>query len=72
MTISCRVMSVSYDLSRRLLQAIKRSGLTRAELSRRADLPYSVVHTFVAGKRTLTLESASSLCRVLKLELVAK
>ena len=65
-------MSTRYDLSLRLRQAIKRSGLTRAELARRAKLPYSVVHTFVAGKRTLKLESASCLCRVLKLELVAR
>ena len=52
--------------------AFEKSGLSRFEWARRADVDYSAVHGFVGGSRDMTLRSASRLCKVLGLELRSK
>ena len=47
--------------------AIGRSGLTRAELSRRANVPYSVVHKYCENSGAIQLDTASRLVRGLGL-----
>lgn len=55
-----------------LRTAVRESGLTRAELARRADLPYAAVFEFYAGQRDLNFSSAAKLCAVVGLELRKK
>ena len=65
-------MSKSDDNTLRaaILAAFEKSGLSRFEWARRADVDYSAVHGFAAGTRDMTLRSASRLCGVLGLRLV--
>jgi len=60
------------ELRAAILTAFEASGLSRFEWARRADVDYSAVHGFAAGKRDMTLRSASRLCDVLGLELQPK
>ncbi len=60
------------SIEQELREAAKASGLTRAELARRAAIPYSAIHGFMAGTRSLTLTTASRLCDVLGLGLRPK
>ena len=57
-------------LARMVRQAIKRSGMTRFELSRRSGVPYAAVHGFVSGERDATLTTASRLLEALGLHVV--
>lgn len=56
-------------LGDQLRQAITDSGLTRFEVAKRASISYSQIHSFCAGTRTLTVDSASRVCDVLGLKL---
>jgi plasmid maintenance system antidote protein VapI len=60
---------VTSGLGDALYGAIRRSGLTRAELSRRSGVAYSVVHRFCERERDLTLRVASRLAEAVGLEL---
>jgi ribosome-binding protein aMBF1 (putative translation factor) len=60
---------VQYDLNEQLRRAIDKSGLTRYEIAKRAELSYSLIHTFCAGSRTITLDSASHICEILGMSL---
>ena len=60
------------DIEKTLLDAARKSGLTMAELARRAKLPYSAVHGFVKSGRLITLRSAAAIAKALKLELKQK
>jgi len=60
------------DIEHVLLEAARKSGLTMAELARRAELPYSAVHGFVKSGRLITLRTAAAIARVLGLELKRK
>ena len=55
-----------------LLEAVRRSNLSLAELARRAKLPYASVHGFVKSDRQITIRSAAALAKVVKLELKRK
>ena len=51
-------------------QAIEASGLSLAELERRAGLSPAQLSRFVRGERTITLESVEKLAEVLRLRMV--
>ena len=57
------------DLGKQLRELIERSGLTRAQIAKRADVSYSVVHSFAAGKTDIQLRTASKLIDVIGAEL---
>ncbi len=59
-------------LDKQLLAAFRESGMTRYELSKRSGAPYAAIHGWVAGTRSLTLATASKVCKVLGLELGPK
>ena len=58
------------NLSEQLRAAFAESGLSRFELAKRAGVPYSGLHRFIAGERDIVLDTASRLCDVLGLELL--
>ena len=57
------------DLGAQLRQAIRRSGLTRNQIAKRADLSYAIVHGFVAGTNDLRLATASKIAAIVGVEL---
>ncbi len=57
------------DLGKQLREAFAESGLSRFELARRAGISYAIVHRFMGGDRTITLDTASKLANVLGVEL---
>ena len=57
------------SIEQTLLDAARQSGLSIAELARRADLPYAVAHGFITSGRLITLRSAAGIARALDLEL---
>ena len=61
----------STDLGGQLRAAFAESGLSRFELARRAGVSYAIVHRFMGGDRTITLDTATKLADVLGLELHA-
>jgi predicted transcriptional regulator len=56
-------------LGETIRDAIERSGLSLAEVARRAELPYSGLYRFAIYGGDLTLDSATRICAVLGLEL---
>lgn len=60
------------DIEQTLLDAARKSGLSMAELARRAELPYASVHGFVTSNRAITLRTATKLATALGLELRRK
>ena len=56
------------DLGKQLREAFKASGMTRFALAKQSGVPYSGVHRFIAGKRDISLTTASKLCEVLGVE----
>ncbi len=60
------------DLAKQLRQAIKKSGLTRNQIAKQADVSYAIVHGFVAGTKDLRLETASKIAAVVGVELRAR
>lgn len=60
------------DLAREIRRALKASGMSRFELSKRSGVSYSVIHRFIGEERDLTLRTASRLAGVLGLELRAR
>ena len=60
----------SASLSDQLRERITTAGLSACELARDAGVDRSVLSRFLAGKRTITLETADRLAKVLKLRLV--
>lgn len=57
------------DLGAQLRKAIQRSGLTRNQIAKRADLSYAIVHGFVAGTNDLRLATASKIAAIVGVEL---
>ena len=57
------------SLSQQLRELIADAGLSVYELARDAGVDRSVLSRFLAGKRTITLETADRLAKVLKLRL---
>jgi plasmid maintenance system antidote protein VapI len=57
------------SLSEQLRERIAAAGPSVYELARDAGVDRSVLSRFLAGKRTITLETADRLARVLKLRL---
>ncbi len=57
------------NLAAQLRAAFEKSGISMFELAKRSDVAYSGVHRFITGDRDVTLETASRLCEVLRLEL---
>jgi plasmid maintenance system antidote protein VapI len=58
------------SLSDQLRELIAAAGTSTYELARDASVDRSVLSRFLAGKRTITLETADRLAKVLKLRLV--
>jgi ribosome-binding protein aMBF1 (putative translation factor) len=61
---------MDHDLEEDLRQAIRDSGLSITELSKRADITVIHLSRFTRGLRTLRLPTASKLARVLNLRLL--
>jgi transcriptional regulator with XRE-family HTH domain len=59
------------SLSEQLRELIAAAGLSVYELARDAGVDRSVLSRFLAGKRTITLETVDRLAVVLKLRLIA-
>ena len=59
------------SLSDQLRELIAGAGPSVYELARDAGVDRSVLSRFLAGKRTITLETADRLAAVLKLRLIA-
>lgn len=57
------------NIEEQLLDAAQASGLSMLQLSKRASIPYSGIHAFMNGNRSLTLRTAARLARLLNLEL---
>jgi len=55
-----------------LRKAIVKSGYTQNQLSELSGVNRAQINRFVKGERTLTLESAEKIAKVLKLELKPK
>jgi len=53
-------------------RAIDEHEYSLLALAKATGLPYSVVHGFANGNRTVTLKTAERLCDVLELELAPK
>lgn len=64
-----RVDSTVMTFQEQIGRALKTSGMTRFELSRRSGVAYSVIHRFLAGQNDVNLRTAERLCRVLGLGL---
>jgi len=62
-------MGRQVDLGEQLRKAIRRSGLTRNQIAKRADLSYSIVHGFVAGTNDLRLATASKIATIVDVDL---
>ncbi len=60
---------IMVDLGEQLKKAIRRSGLTRKQISDQASVGYAAIHGFMAGTRDLTLTSASKIADVVGVEL---
>jgi plasmid maintenance system antidote protein VapI len=58
-------------LSEEIRAAILKADLSAYELARAAGVDRSVVSRFLAGRRTITLETADRIAEVLKLRLIA-
>ena len=52
-----------------LRKAIEDSGMSQNQLSELSGVHRAQINRFVSGERTLTLESAEKIAKVLKLEL---
>ena len=61
-------MRRTIDLGEQLRKAMRRSGLTRNQIARQADLSYAVVHGFFAGTKDLRLSTASKIAGVVGIE----
>ena len=59
------------SLSEQLRERIAAAGSSVYELARDAGVDRSILSRFLAGKRTITLETADRLAAVLKLRLIA-
>ncbi len=57
------------DLKEQLKRACLQSGLTANALARQAGLGYPIVYEFMKAQRSITINSAAKLARVLGLEL---
>jgi plasmid maintenance system antidote protein VapI len=57
------------SLSEDIRAAVSKCGLTPYELAKEAEVDRSVLSRFLAGKRTITLETADRLADVLKLRI---
>jgi plasmid maintenance system antidote protein VapI len=59
-------------LSEEIRAAILKADLTAYELAQAAGVDRSVLSRFLAGKRTITLETADRLAEVLRLKLTGR
>lgn len=56
-------------ISDQIRRAITASGLHQVELAAKSGVDQGRISRFMAGKRSITLNAADALCRVLRLEL---
>lgn len=61
---------VSPTIAETILKKIETSGMSQYRLSKESGVATAVLSRFVTGQRTLTIETADKLCRVLGLKLV--
>ena len=61
-----------YDLAGVLESAVRKDGRSPYAISQAAEIRPEVLTRFLNGERDLKLSTASKLCKVLDLELVAK
>jgi DNA-binding phage protein len=57
------------DIEKALLQAVRRDERSQYRLAKDAGLAVAVLQRFVSGERSITLGTASKLCKALGLEL---
>jgi len=53
-------------------EAIRDSGLTISEISRRSGVSHPQISRFIHGERTMTLPAAARVCAVVGLELIRR
>jgi len=56
-------------LADQLRKTVKGSGLTLYAVAKRSDVPYAVLHRFMAAKRDLRLDTADRLCKLFSMRL---
>lgn len=59
-------------VSETLRGALEQSGLSLYRVAKNAGLAYAIVHRFMRGERTLSMEALDKLCASLGLELQPK
>ncbi len=57
------------DLGEQLREVIRRSRLTRKQVADRTGISYSVIHGFMSGERSMTLDTASKVADLVGVEL---
>ncbi len=60
------------DISEQLRESILAASMSRYSLAKKADVSEAVLSRFVNRKRTITVETAAKIARVLGLELRSK
>ena len=58
-----------YDIEQQLREAILESGISRYRLAQLSGVAEAVLSTFVRGKRSINITSATKLAKILKLRL---
>ena len=61
-------MITKEDISKRLSEAIVRSGLTRKEVAEKIGVSQPMISHFVSGSKMPSLETLANLCRALDLD----
>jgi plasmid maintenance system antidote protein VapI len=61
---------VDPTIAETILKKIETSGVSQYRLAKESGVSTPVISRFVSGQRTLTIETADKLCRVLGLKLV--
>ncbi|MBR2330780.1 MAG: helix-turn-helix transcriptional regulator [Clostridia bacterium] len=61
-------MATINEIQEKLAEAIKYSGMTQVELSKKLGVSQSVVSHYVKGRKLPALDTLSNLCKVLDLD----
>ena len=62
-------MGAKESVEQTFRRAVRESGLSMLQLSKRSGVGYQSVHAFITQGRQITLQSVSQLCSVLGLDL---
>lgn len=65
-------MASRLDIIEQLRRAIRESGESQLSIAQGTGIDQPNLNKFVAGKRSISLESAAAICAYLKLDLVSR